>query len=562
MVGFLAVTPVALMTLLIGLRGVAAMRTTSDFLVASRQISPLLNSAAVAGEYISAASFLGVPGLVVKDGIGALWYPVGFAAGYVAMLVLVAAPMRRAGALTVPDFAEARLASPALRRLAVIVVLVIGALYVVPQFRTSGLVLSVVSGTPYWVGVVLVGVAVAATLALGGMRAATYVQAFQFVLKVVLFVVPAIWLLVSVGSTVRAEAVRPVEFTHFVRDTPVVFRVDTTIEVTEPAAGLGPGTYHLHSGETLYFRSGEGVPRVDNLDPPGGAAWQRPMLDLGHDGHSLLGTLAVLIATVFGTTGLPHVIMRFHTSPDGRAARRTAALTVVLLSCFYVFLGVYGVLGSVLMPQLYLSGATDTVVVALPMQVDTGWVGTLVTGLLTAGAFAAFLGTSLGLLLAMSGAISHDITPSSLGRLRVTVLGTAAVLVLLALFAAQVDAGVLVTWSFTVAASTFSPLLILGIWWPRLTALGAVAGVLAGLFVSSGLIAVALFGPPPTGLPATLVAQPAPLSVPLAFLTMVVVSQGARPPAWGSTAMLRLHLNERNRSSRSADGSWTVRRTH
>src|SRR5205823_12906918 len=138
--------------------------------------------AAVSGEYLSAASFLGVAGLVVKDGIGALWYPVGFTAGYVAMLVLVAAPMRRSGALTVPDFAEARLASPGLRRLAAVVVLVIGALYLVPQFRTSGLVLSVISGTPYWVGVVLAGAAVAATLALGGMRAATYVQAFQFCL--------------------------------------------------------------------------------------------------------------------------------------------------------------------------------------------------------------------------------------------------------------------------------------------------------------------------------------------------------------------------------------------
>ena len=109
----LAIVPVLLVTLLIGARGVAAMRTTSDFLVASRRISPTVNAAAVSGEYLSAASFLGIAGLVVKDGVGALWYAVGFAAGYVAMLALVAAPMRRTGALTVPDFAEARLGSPA-----------------------------------------------------------------------------------------------------------------------------------------------------------------------------------------------------------------------------------------------------------------------------------------------------------------------------------------------------------------------------------------------------------------------------------------------------------------
>ncbi|WP_455685123.1 sodium:solute symporter family transporter, partial [Thermobifida fusca] len=168
MATLVAVATVMVVTLLIGLHGVAAMRTTSDFLVASRRVSPLLNSAAVSGEYLSAASFLGVAGLVVRDGVGALWYPVGFTAGYIAMLILVAAPMRRSGALTVPDFAEARLASPGLRRLSAVVVLVIGALYLVPQLRTAGLVLSVVSDLPYWVGVVIAGVVVSATLALGG----------------------------------------------------------------------------------------------------------------------------------------------------------------------------------------------------------------------------------------------------------------------------------------------------------------------------------------------------------------------------------------------------------
>ena len=124
------------------------MRTTSDFLVASRRISPTVNAAAVSGEYLSAASFLGVAGLVVKDGVGALWYPVGFAAGYIAMLALVAAPMRRTGALTVPDFAEARLGSPGLRKLCAVVVLVIGCLYLVPQFTAAGQVLGVVERQP------------------------------------------------------------------------------------------------------------------------------------------------------------------------------------------------------------------------------------------------------------------------------------------------------------------------------------------------------------------------------------------------------------------------------
>ncbi|MEU6646378.1 cation acetate symporter [Saccharomonospora sp. NPDC046836] len=574
-----AVAPVVLVTLLIGLRGVAAMRTTSDFLVASRRVSPLLNSAAVSGEYLSAASFLGVAGLVVKDGIGSLWYPVGFTAGYIAMLALVAAPMRRSGALTVPDFAEARLGSPALRRLAAVVVLVIGVLYLVPQFRTAGLVLSVVSGTPYWVGVAISGAAVSTTLALGGMRAATYVQAFQFVFKLVLFIVPAIWLLVEAGPAVREQAVRPVEFTHFTDQTTVVFRVGTLLDVPAGAAVVEPdgdtrplpeGEWAVPAGSTVVFEGGSRVPELRGEAAPGAAGWERPLLDLGDHGYPLLATCAVLVATMLGTMGLPHVIMRFHTSPDGRAARRTAALTVALLSVFYLFPGIYGVLGSVLVPQLYLSGATDSAVVALPAQVDDGSTGTLFTGLLTAGAFAAFLATSLGLLLVVSGAISHDLVPGGLRQLRVAVVGSALMVVLLALPAARFDAGTLVTWGFTVAASTFCPLLVLGIWWRRLTAPGAIAGVAVGLIASVGAFGVSVLEPPVEGWLAILLVQPAPWSVPLAFVVMIGVSLVGRPAPWSAAAMLRLHLHEHrrpvfdDRTTGARDlghSSWTTRRS-
>ncbi len=554
-----AVAPVVLVTLLIGLRGVAAMRTTSDFLVASRRVSPLLNSAAVSGEYLSAASFLGVAGLVVKDGIGSLWYPVGFTAGYIAMLVLVAAPMRRSGALTVPDFAEARLASPALRRVTAVVILVIGGLYLVPQFRTAGLVLSAVSNSPYWVGVVVAGAGVAITLALGGMRAATYVQAFQFVLKLVLFIVPAIWLLIQVGPAVRDQALHPVEFTEFAHETRVVFRVGTTLTIARPTTvhiggeeRIVSGTWQVPQGSTVVFEEGSRVPVVTGEARPGGVGWERPLHDIRDAGHPLLGTWALIVALALGTMGLPHVIMRFHTSPDGRAARRTAAFTVALLSVFYLFPGIYGVLGRVLVPQLYLSGATDIAVVALPAQVDTGWPGTAFTALLTGGAFAAFLATSLGLVLVVSGAISYDLLPGGLRRLRFTVVAVAGVVVLLALQAIRLDAGVLVTWAFTVAASTFCPLLVLGIWWSRLTVAGAMSGVLVGLFASSGAIAGTLWGLPVRGLFTILVAQPAPWSVPLAFATMILVSLRGRPPSWTRAAMLRLHLDE-DRPANEAD---------
>ena len=546
----LAIVPVLLITLLIGARGVAAMRTTSDFLVASRRISPTVNAAAVSGEYLSAASFLGIAGLVVKDGVGSLWYAVGFAAGYVAMLALVAAPMRRTGALTVPDFAEARLGSPALRRLSAAVVLVIGCLYLVPQFTAAGQVLGVVSGSPYWVGVVIAGTAVSITLALGGMRAATYVQAFQFVLKLALFIVPAIWLLLQVGPEVRRDALTPVEFTRFATTTPVQFRVDTVLTISEPTRvvvqggaeqELDPGRHAAGAGSTWVFPPGAAVPQV-GAGPPGGGDWARPLLDPG--GHPLLATWSVLVATVLGTMGLPHILIRFHTNADGRGARRTAAITVGMLGVFYLFPAVYGLLGAVLLPELYLTGGTDTVVVALPARVDGGWAGVLFTALLTAGAFAAFLATSLGLLLAVSGALSHDLVPSTLRRLRFTPLVAALGVVVLALPAARLDVGVLVTSAFAVAASTFCPLLVLGIWWPRLTAQGAIVGMVVGLLASAGVIGVDLVLGSPPGLAEIVLGQPALWSVPLAFATMMLVSLRGRPPSWASAAMLRLHLDE------------------
>ena len=550
-----AILLVVVVTVVIGARGVAAMRTTSDFLVASRRVSPTLNAAAVSGEYLSAASFLGVAGLLVKDGVGALWYPVGFAAGYIVMLTLVAAPMRRTGALTVPDFAEARLGSPGLRRLSAVVVLVIAMLYVVPQFKAAGMVLTAVSGAPYWVGVVVAGAAVSVTLALGGMRAATYVQAFQFGLKILLFVGPAIWLLLHVGADTRHEALSPVEFTRFTHVTPVEFQLDTQLTITEPtpvSVGGGPvitlpsGTYHAEAGATWTFPTGSSVPEVPGALRPGGDTWSRPLLDPGGAGHPVLATWSVLIATVLGTMGLPHIIVRFHTSADGRGARRTAAITVGLLSVFYLFPAVYGLLGAVLLPELYLSGATDTVVVALPARVDGGWAGLLVTALLSAGAFAAFLATSLGLLLALSGAVSHDLLPGTTLRwLRLTPLGAAAIVVALALPAVHLDVGVLVTSAFAVAASTFCPLLVLGIWWARLTARGAVVGMVVGLVASAGSIGVELFAGTPPGLASILLGQPALWSVPLAFAAMVLVSLRGRPPAWAPAAMLRLHLDER-----------------
>src|SRR5687767_8806620 len=162
-----AMAVVALASAVIGSLGVRVARSTSDFLVASRTVGQAANAGAISGEYLSAASFLGIAGLILRDGVDALWYPVGFTVGYLALVLFVAAPLRRSGAYAVPDFAEARLRSSALRKICTVFVAVIGWLYLLPQLQGAGLTLTTVTGLPSWVGMVASAVIVVATVVLG-----------------------------------------------------------------------------------------------------------------------------------------------------------------------------------------------------------------------------------------------------------------------------------------------------------------------------------------------------------------------------------------------------------
>ncbi|HET7531890.1 MAG TPA: cation acetate symporter, partial [Nocardioidaceae bacterium] len=193
--GIVAVALVSVATLAIGAYGWRFSRTTSDFFVASRSVRPALNASAIGGEYLSAASFLGIAGLVLAFGTEMLWYPVGWTAGYLMLLVLVAAPLRRSGAYTLPDFAEFRLESRAVRRFSSVLVVGVGWLYLMPQFQGAGLALGTVADVDPWVGGALVAVVVLVNVMSGGMRSITFVQAFQYWLKLTALLVPVMFLL-------------------------------------------------------------------------------------------------------------------------------------------------------------------------------------------------------------------------------------------------------------------------------------------------------------------------------------------------------------------------------
>ena len=493
--GLTAVVLISLTTLAVGAYGWKFSRTTSDFFVASRSVRPALNASAIGGEYLSAASFLGVAGLVLAFGTDMLWYPVGWTAGYLILLVLVAAPLRRSGAYTLPDFAEDRLESRQVRRLSSLLVVVIGWLYLMPQFQGAGLSLGTVAGTEPWVGGVLVAGVVLVNVFFGGMRSITLVQAFQYWLKLTALLVPVMFLLA----------------------------VWTGDGATSPAdAGVTTG----------------GI---------AGDVWTSPLASAS--AHPLYTTYSIIVATFLGTMGLPHVVVRFYTNPDGRAARRTTLVVLGLLGLFYVLPPVYGALGRLYAPDLIASGRADTVVLELPARMIGGLGGDLLSALTTAGAFAAFLSTSSGLTIAVAGVLSQDVTGRRFRGVRAfQAAAVVAVAVPLALAAFADGVGVVraVGLAFAVAASTFCPLLVLGIWWRRLTDVGAIVGMLVGGSLSGFAVVDTLLENEHTGWVAALLGQPAAWTVPAAFVAMVITSLATprRLPAHVSRTMVRLHTPE------------------
>ena len=563
--GLLAVVLVTGAALAVGAFGMRFARTTSSFLVASRKVPPALNAAAISGEYLSAASFLGIAALVMQFGFTMLWYPVGYTAGYLILLLLVAAPLRRCGAYTIADFAEGRLDSPGVRRVSMAVVVLIGTYYLLPQLSGAGITLAAVAGTPYWFGVVVVGAVIVVNVVIGGMRSVTFSQSFLFWIKLSAIGLPAMLLVahLSGGALGRLWSTSAPTFSH---PTVVHLSSPTRIEVAtrEPVgvrgkidghavAGrmvLARGRYEVGAGSSLSFRPGEAVPSVVGQPPASGGGWSSPTGYPGEgSGHPLFFVYSVLLATFLGTMGLPHILARFYTNRDGRDAGRTTLTVLALIGGFYLFPPVFGALGRLWDPSLYLTGKTGSVVLLLPRVLFGGIAGDLLGALVAAGAFAAFLSTSSGLLVSIAGALSHDLLARSVRDFRLAALLAGSVAVGLGLLVAPFNINVLVGWAFAIAASSFCPLLVLGIWWRRLTPPGAVAGLLTGGGLASAAVLATMLGVRPGGWPGALLAQPAAWSVPLAFTTMMLVSlltQGSVPE--GVVAkMLVMHAPERLR---------------
>ncbi len=646
LIPFAFVVLVIAATVALGLATTRKSRTASDFFVAGRSVNAFLNASAISGEYLSAASFMGIAGLVMKFGYDALWYPVGYAAGYLFLLLFIAGPLRRFGAYTIPDFAEGRFDSPTFRKIAVTFVLFIGLAYTPAQMKGAGITMTSVLGWPYWAGIVVVGAIITFNVALGGMKGITVVQAFQYWIKLFAISVP-LFVLMNVfggyGPAVREAVSNPKDTPRLARETALTFKgkrdaptnavsfsgaepstitfpggavLDKITPARKPEAGedaisvsnlasgalltpgedgiavpanasltLTPAAVTRDNGAPVLkdgkpVMTGAKIEMAGPLAPasklqavlPAGTTapnaasnkkWVEPYGTMtGKHGFPLLYTYSLIIALVCGTAGLPHILVRFYTNPDGKSAKRTTMLVMLMLGAFYVFTPMWGALARSIMPELYANNTTDTAVLKLPLALPNTVLGKTLSGITSAGAFAAFMSTFSGLLVSMSSAFAHDIygnilrpQSSSEARLRAfkwAAVGIGAVSMLLGLAVESFDIATLVAWAFAVAAASYFPLLLLGAWWGGLTKYGGAAGMLTGGLLSLAAIVTTMlldkkiltFEVAP--LARALMEQPAIWAVPLALGTMFVVSLLTKEhlPQNVAGKLLRLHAPE------------------
>jgi cation/acetate symporter len=553
-------------TIWMGFRSAKSSKSASDFFVAGRSVSVGWNASAISGEYLSAASFMGIAGMVMLSGYDALWYPVCYACGYLFLLLFIAGPLRRFGAYTIPDFAEGRFDSPVFRKIAVCFVLFIGFFYTMPQMKGAGTTLAYIfPGLPYWVGVAVVGAVITLNVALGGMKGITLVQAVQYWIKMFAISVPIFVLLAVYGgygknlSLNKSSADSPPAIVQTVEP-------EKTERLALPAKAPKDEAWIAPFGPLTTKAA-----KAAGLSPEEA----RPL--------SLLYTISLIVALVCGTAGLPHILVRFYTNPDGAAAKRTTMWVMILIGVFYVFPPIFGVLGRNFLPELYEatgSKGPDKVVLELPILIREkyGILGSILSGITCAGAFAAFMSTFSGLLVSMTSALAHDVygrmlRPGASPEDRMRMFKWCAILVggvsvLLGAMVEPLEINFMVGQAFAIAAASYFPLLFMSVWWRGMTMKGAATGMLTGGLCALGSATIVnastlALDKGPMGkifsgfagindfwvanpLLRILAEQPAIWSVPLSIGLMIVVSKATKKsiPADARMKMLVLHAPE------------------
>jgi cation/acetate symporter len=470
------------------------------FFAAGRRITGWQNGVAIAGDYMSAASFLGIAGLIAFSGYDGFMYSVGFLVAYLTVLLVIAEPLRNAGKYTMADVLAYRLSPRPVRAMAALSTLTVSTFYMIAQMVGAGALVALLlkgSGISFQTAVIGVGVLMIVYVVFGGMLATTWVQ----IVKAILLMAGTILLSILVLA-------------HF------DFNLSTFF------AAVGHVTYHDH-GQVVV---------KDFLVP--GLRYKPP--------YGALDLLSLGAALIFGTAGLPHILVRFYTVPDAKTARNSVVWATVLIGAFYImttFLG-FGAATIVGRDFIVTHGGTN---MSAPLLAQS-LAGDIFFAFISAIAFATILAVVAGLTISASTSFAHDFWTNVIhkgverrpgeevlvARISAFVVGAASI-ALAILLGPTANVAFLVGLAFAVAASANLPVIVLSIFWRRFNTAGAVTGLAAGLLGSIGLILISpsiMAIDPPTVVGAARhliqakawfpLENPGILSIPLGFIGAIV----------------------------------------
>lgn len=516
-------------------------RTTADFYLAGRKVGSFSNASAISGDYLSAASFLGVAGAVYASGLDGVWYAAGFAGGFMVVVLFIASALRRFGEYTVADFAYGRFGSSRIRLVTVLAVLLVSLFYMAPQMYGAGTTWKILVGRGFFPAgadglfmgvdpVYLSGVTVVAGImmfyvAVGGMKGTTLNQIFQFWwLWFAMFMI----VVFAFGNAFNPAT----ELTEVSSKTLTATKTMTVAELTkvDPKSGKAPidnaqATMAPESFAKVEeaVAAGDETVKVDVLLAQKNKLHETRDMLFAEPGHryNAFDQFSMVLALVLGTAGLPHILNRYYTNPSGAAARRSTFWVLIFIGTFYILAPLAGLAGRTRIFEAFQNGTApanaayvDGILVKSDALMPTlGQIlgGEWLLGIVAAGAFAAMFSTIGGLLIAAASAIGHDvyekyINPNASEAKRVFV-GKSAVVFFSVLawvvgwaipFYGLQNAypaliAMMVTWAFAVGASTFVPMLLTGIWWKKTTETGAISGMIVGLTTSIGIIFMNIF---------------------------------------------------------------------
>jgi len=598
-------------------------KSASGYFAAGGSIHWSVNGVAFAGDYLSAASFLGICGMIAMSGYDGFLYSIGYLAGWMVALFVVAEPMKRLGKFTFTDALDSKFKSKGIRLVGAISTLLISIFYLIPQMVGAGSLVTPLLGLPHEVGVIMVGVIVIVIVATAGMASTTYVQFLKGGLLII-FSLVLVFLVLSRGLSTSPDQAGNVPYHKFItlkvtsttEDTLQledkaynvlkVFKLEdgnifvkvsnagieniwklsddkTILEEAQSITKLANGK-ELYNGETKdkgkfyavgnlstingventktggtmdlftfsetiknstvlrwgkeVIKDADSILTVYYQKPTAGRDVMGPGLkykvdtEKGATTNDRLNFISLMLALFLGTAALPHILIRYYTVKSAAAARKSTIVAIIAIGLFYL-LTLYMGLGAMTNGVLDLTNEN----MAAPLLAKS--FGISIFAIISAIAFATVLGTVSGLIVAASGAVAHDFMDNFMklklndkakvraGKIAALVVGFIAII--LGILFKGMNVSFLVGWAFALAASANLPAIIMILFWKKTTAKGVITSIIVGLVLALGMILlsqdtyndvyhlVGVKAPMP-------ISNPAIFSVPISFITLVVVS--------------------------------------